>query len=585
MAYLPIEDHGIIGNLHTAALVGTDGTVDWLCLPAFDSPSVFASILDDEKGGHFKLAPTEYEHRQQLYLPDTNVLVTRFLSARGIAEVTDFMPVMEEEYPRLIREVRVTRGSLDIEADCRPAFDYGRQGHGLTLNETGAVFEGAGMTLGLATSVPLEKGSSGGARARFELGEGEGTVLGLRPLGEGEGLEEIFGDEEYQELLQQTLDYWRRWVTKSTYRGRWREMVNRSALVLKLLTHEPTGALISAPTMGLPESSGDGYNWDHRYTWLRDAAFAMYALISLGHDEESEHFVGWLVERCRESTDGRLQALYSIDRNSDVSEEELSHLSGYQGSRPVKCGSEAHENLHLDIYGPVLDAVYLHNKHGAPLDYEVWENIKPILNWLADNWQKPDEGMWEIEGNYQHVSSRILSWVAFERAVRIARHRGLPAGEGRWIKERDAIYEEVMEQGWNAEQESFVRFYGAETPDSALLLMPLVKFVGPTDPRWLATLDRIEQQLARDNLVYLYKADEEESFSVAASFWLIECLTWAGRLEEARMYLEKLLSYANHLGLYADKIGLSGESLGNFPKAFSHMALIRKTRPSISIES
>ena len=430
------------------------------------------------------------------------------------------------------------------------------------------------MTLGLTTGVPLEKDHSGAARARFELGEGEGAVFGLRPLGEGEGVEEVFGDADYQALLQQTLDYWRRWVARSTYRGRWREMINRSALALKLLTHEPTGALVSAPTMGLPEVVGGGRNWDHRYTWLRDAAFAMYALISIGHEDEAEHFVSWLVDRCRKSSNGRLQALYSIDGSADVSEEELSHLSGYKGSGPVRLGNEAYKELHLDIYGPVLDAVYLHNKYGAPLDYDVWQNLKPILNWLADNWHRADEGMWEIKGNHEYVSSRVLSWVALERAVRIGHARGLPAGEGRWVKERDTIYEEVMEKGWDPQQKSFVEFYGAKTPDASLLLMPLVKFVGPTDPRWISTLERIEEQLARDNLVYLYKADEEGSFSVAASFWLIECLTWAGRLEEARMHLDKLLSYANHLGLYGDKIGLSGESLGNFPKAFSHMAMI-----------
>lgn len=575
MAYLPIGEHGIIGNLHTTALVGTDGTIDWLCLPSFDSPSIFASILDDEKGGHFKLAPLEYEQRHQLYLPDTNVLVTRFLSARGIAEVTDFMPVGEgAERPRLIREVRVTRGSLTIEVDCRPAFDYARQDHTLTLGKAGAVFEGADMALGLAAETPLEEGPDGSARAHFGLKEGESVVFGLRPLANGEGPGDILGSVQCRELLQQTLDYWRRWSAKIAYRGRWREMVNRAALVLKLMTYQPTGAVISAPTMGLPEAVEGERNWDQRYTWLRDAAFAIYGLISLGHVDEAEHFVSWLVDRCRESSDGRLQALYSLDGSNHIGEEKLSHLSGYRGSGPVRLGNEAYKELHLDIYGPVLDAVYLHNKYGAPLDYDVWQSLKPILNWLADNWHRADEGMWEIKGNHEYVSSRVLSWVALERAVRIGHARGLPAGEGRWVKERDTIYEEVMEKGWDPQQKSFVEFYGADTPDASLLLMPLVKFVGPTDPRWISTLERIEEQLARDNLVYLYRPEEEDSFSVTCSFWFIECLTWAGRLEEARMHLEKLLSYANHLGLYGDKIGLSGESLGNFPKTFSHMAMI-----------
>jgi GH15 family glucan-1,4-alpha-glucosidase len=383
-------------------------------------------------------------------------------------------------------------------------------------------------------------------------------------------------------VLQQTLDYWRRWISRSTYRGRWREMVNRSALALKLMVYDPTGALVAAPTMGLPEAIGGERNWDYRYTWPRDAAFALYALTRLGFHEEAHNFMGWLQNICRNS-DGRLQPLYGIDGRTEVHEEELSHLSGYRNSRPVRLGNGAHDQLQLDLYGAMMDAAYLHNKYGVPLDYDVWRHLRPILDWLSKNWQQPDEGIWEVRGGRRHfVSSRLLSWVALDRAVRMARQRGLPAGEDRWIKQRDAIYEEIMEQGWNPERKSFVQYYGGEALDASLLLMPLVKFVGPTDPRWLATLNLIQTELTHDTLVYRYRVaeaaddgfmSEEGSFSIC-SFWLVECLARAGRLEEARLALEKMFSYANHLGLFAEEIGPSGEALGNFPQAFTHLALI-----------
>ena len=584
MGYLPIEEHGIVGDLHTAALVGVDGTIDWLCLPRFDSPSVFASVLDNEKGGHFRLSPLDYMRSQQLYLPDTNVLLTRFLSPEGVAEVLDFMPIEKETGERhsLIRGVRVIRGRMHFEVECRPAFDYARQKHVISLGKTGAVFAGAGMRLGLATEVPFREGPGRSALAQFALREGEGATFVLQERRMGEGPGDVLSEALFQEKLQQTLDYWRRWISGGTYRGRWREMVNRSALVLKLMVYDPTGALVAAPTMSLPETIGGERNWDYRYTWPRDAAFTLYALTRLGYHEEAHNFMGWIQDICRNSG-GSLQPLYGIDGRTRIHEEELPHLSGYRGSQPVRLGNGAYDQLQLDLYGAVLDAAYLHNKHGVPLDYDVWRHLQPILDWLSENWRQLDEGIWEVRGGRRpFVSSRVLSWVALDRAIRMARQRGLPAPEDRWIKQRDAIYEEIMEKGWNPKRQSFVQYYGGKALDASLLLMPLVKFVGPTDPRWLATLDRIQEELAYDTLVYRYKVDEaaddgfsskEGSFSIC-SFWLVECLARAGRLEEARLSLEKMFSYANHLGLFAEEIGPSGEALGNFPQAFTHLSLI-----------
>jgi GH15 family glucan-1,4-alpha-glucosidase len=408
------------------------------------------------------------------------------------------------------------------------------------------IFRGADLALNLASEVPLEGGPANGAFVRFTLEAGESASFVLHQLEGDEGPRETLKRAECQQLLQRTLDYWRRWVSKSTYEGRWREMVNRSVLALKLMVYDPTGALVAAPTMGLPEA------------------------------------MGWLQDRCQGSG-GLLQPLYGIDGREELHEVELPHLSGYRDTRPVRIGNGAYDELQLDLYGAVLDAAYLHNRYGAPLNYDVWQSLRTILNWLSENWRQPDAGMWGARGDRRHfVSSKVFSWVAFHRAVLLAYQRGLPAEEGRWIAQQDAIYEEIMERGWNPQKGSFVQHYGSDALDASLLLMPLMKFVGPTDPRWLATLERIQKELAYDTLVDRYRvaeaapdglSGEEGSFSMC-SFWLVECLTQAGRLEEARLALEKMFSHANHLGLYAEEIGPSGEALGNFPQAFTHLSLI-----------
>lgn len=601
MSYLPIEDHGVIGDLHTAALVGTDGTIDWLCLPSFDSPSVFCSILDFDKGGHFKLHPSGESRSQQLYLPETNVLMTRFLSSEGVAEVLDFMPIIRNdgEPHRLVRNVRVVRGQMKLQVECRPAFDYARRPHTVDECEGGYVFtpkdgdfEGPGgsnghsgvpgQPLGLVSKVPMEIMADGAVGAEFTLREGESATFVLSERPEDEPTQ-LLSEAAFDDLLDRTVKYWRGWVSRCTYRGRWRETVVRSALALKLMVYDPTGALVAAPTMALPEEIGGERNWDYRYTWLRDAAFTLYALMAIGFEEEAGKFMDWLRERFQEDEDGALQPLYGLDGRKEIEETNLTHLSGYRDSGPVRLGNAAYDQLQLDIYGATMDAAYLYNKHGEPLDYDLWQNIRRTMDWLCDNWRTADEGMWEVRGGRQQfVSSKVMCWVALERAIRIARQRGLPAGKDRWFQVRDEIYEEIMERGWNEEKQAFVQHYDSEALDASVLLMPLVKFVGPTDPRWQSTLKAIQTELAHDTLVDRYRIGDaatdgleggEGSFSMC-SFWLVECLTRAGEIEDARLAFDKMLSYANHLGLYAEEIGASGEHLGNFPQAFTHLSLI-----------
>jgi GH15 family glucan-1,4-alpha-glucosidase len=598
MAYQPIENYGIIGNMHTVALVGMNGSIDWLCYPHFDSPSVFAAILDEKKGGWFKIAPTtEGVTNKQIYWPETNVLVTRFLSADGVGEVVDFMPVgvREDEpgYHQLVRRVKVVRGSMPFRMECCPAFNYARDAHETSLTSYGAVFSSLECGLTLSSSVPLRI-MDRGAAAEFTLREGDIATftLGERTAA-SKNRRDPCSEGEANDLFRGTVEYWRNWLAKSAYKGRWREMVERSALALKLLTYEPTGAIVAAPTCSLPEELGGVRNWDYRYTWIRDAAFTLYALLRIGFTDEATHFMNWIEARCHDlNPDGSLQIMYGIDGRRELTEESLDHLDGYRGSRPVRVGNGAYGHLQLDIYGELMDAVYLYNKGGAPISYEFWTHLRKLVNWVCDNWQRTDEGVWEVRGGQQHfVYSKLMCWVALDRALRLADKRSFPADRDRWQKVRDEIYEEIMERGWSQNRQAFVQSYGSDNLDASNLLMPLVFFQSPTDPRMLSTLDAINRSpenggLVSNGLVYRYDVSKTEdglsgkegAFNMC-TFWLVEAMTRAGqfdrpRLEEARLMFEKMLSYANHLGLYAEETGPSGEALGNFPQAFTHLALI-----------
>jgi GH15 family glucan-1,4-alpha-glucosidase len=597
MSYQPIENYGIIGDMHTVALVGTNGSIDWFCYPAFDSPSIFGAILDHEKGGHFSIAPVDSDGvaHKQVYWPDTNVLVTRFFTQDGVAEVTDFMPVgrvAEELGVRpIIRSVRVTRGTMRFRMECRPAFNYARDRHTVEFTSHGACFHSENVTLSLSATVPMTE-HNGAVVAEFDLREDGPVTFALSGVG-NDGAVVALNPEREKRLFQETVAYWRNWLRKCTYKGRWREMVYRSALTLKLLTYEPTGAIVAAPTCSLPEGIGGERNWDYRYTWIRDAAFTLYGFLRIGFTEEATQFMNWLNARCHElNPGGSLQIMYGIDGRHKLVEETLDHLDGYRGSRPVRVGNGAYDQLQLDIYGELMDSVYLFNKYGSPISSELWIHLRRLVDWVCDNWMQADEGVWEVRGGRQHfLYSKLMCWVAVDRALRLADKRSFPANRDRWLKVRDEIYHEILEKGWNSNLRAFVQHYGSDTLDAANLMMPLTFFMSPTDPKMIQTLDAINRApskggLVSNSLVYRYNVEsmvdglqgEEGTFNIC-TFWLVEAMTRAGRsnpqlLDQARLMFEGMLGYANHVGLYAEETGARGEALGNFPQAFTHLALI-----------
>jgi len=585
--YLPIAEHGLIGDLRSVALVGTDGTIDWYCCPAFDAPSVFAAILDAERGGSFELAASVPAKTKQFYFPDTNVLITRFFTEDGVGEVQDFMPVnggpIDTERHRLIRRVVCVRGSIPFRTRVAPRFDYGTRPHTVRTVGGAAVFQSDGLSLALTATVPLEADGPD-ARADFKLSEGETAVFALDQVG-GDVQPRRCAKEEADEQFATTVAYWRHWLSASKYRGRWREMVHRSALTLKLLTYAPTGAIVAAPTTSLPEQLGGERNWDYRYVWVRDAAFCVYALLRLGFTEEAEAFMNFVTRHISPGDgkpSGPLQIMYGIDGRTDLTEAELGHLEGHRGSAPVRVGNAAAEQLQLDIYGALIDSIYLYDKWAKAISSDQWDDVCALVDWVCENWDQPDEGIWETRGGRKNfLYSRLMCWVAIERAIRMATRRGLPADLLRWRESRDTIYRRIMKRGWSETRQAFVQHEDSDVLDAAVLMMPLTKFIAPTDPKWLSTLDALTNDLVSDSLVYRYDPmaspdglrGDEGTFSIC-SFWYVEAMVHAGRIEEARLAFEKMLTYANHLGLYAEEISQTGEQQGNFPQAFTHLALI-----------
>ena len=595
--YPNISDHGIIGDLQTAALVTTDGTIDFFCCPRFDSPSIFASLLDAGKGGYFSIKPAADGYvTRQLYLPNTAMLITRFMTSDGVGEVLDFMPVIEgkpTDRHRLVRLLKVARGVMRFEMEIQPRFDYGRASHTMELNEAGAVFrtEG-GMHLTVHTAGRRRNVAEGGAeveragdglRATFTLREGEsGRGLVLESMG---GEPRSLSPEEIDQLADDTAAYWKNWLGRAAYLGRWRETVSRSAITLKLLTYEPTGAPVAAATFGLPEQAGGERNWDYRFTWIRDGSLTMHALTNLGYLEEAARFATWIRDRVTEQAgeaSGPLKIMYRVDGSSGLIEENLDHFEGWRGSKPVRIGNGAADQLQLDIYGEAMDALYAGTEYGMPIALQGWQSLTEIIDWVADHWDQPDEGIWETRGGRQDFTyGRFQCWVALDRAIRVAQRTGRPANIAKWVTERDRLYNQIKDRGWDEKTGAFTQRYGSDVVDSSLLFMPLEGFISPQDPMWLSTMRVIDEQLVSDSLVYRYNPaaspdglhGDEGTFSLC-TFLYVDALARAGKLDEAVLIFEKMQTYGNHLGLFSEEIGPTGEQLGNFPQAFTHLSLI-----------
>ena len=594
-AYPLIADHGLIGDLQTCALVSTDATVDWFCTPRFDSPSIFGSLLDHDRGGHFRLSPVaEQFTRKQLYIPGTAVLLTRFLTDEGVGEVVDFMPVTTgdtvTERHRLVRMVRCVRGQMTFAIDIAPRFDYGRQPHELHPSTDGAVFESPSTRLVMSLvrepdDERLARVTHSDTDVHAEITLTAGQMRGVVMETGGDAGPQPLRPAEVWRLYDDTLAFWKSWLGQSTYHGRWREMVDRSAITLKLLTYRPSGGIVAAPTAALPEQLGGERNWDYRYTWIRDASFSVYSLLGLGFREEAAALGRWLRARVDEQTAGKsgpLNIMYRVDGSPDLTEIVLDHWEGYRGSAPVRIGNGAADQLQLDIYGEAMDSLYFGEQRGLRIGHDGWTRVCEVLDWLTESWDQPEEGIWETRGGRRDFTyGRLMSWVALDRGIRLAWEHGLPAPVERWRNERDAIYQQIMTKGWHPGRRAFVQHYESDVLDSSLLRMATVGFVAPSDPRWLSTLEAMDEELVTDSLVYRYDPaaspdgllGSEGTFSLC-TFAYVDALADAGMLDKARLAFEKMLTYANHLGLYAEEIGLSGEQLGNFPQAFTHLSLI-----------
>jgi len=585
LQYPPIGAHGVIGDLRTAALVATDGTIDFLCAPEFDSPTVFARLIDAERGGSFSIEPlTALTNREQRYLRDTNVLVTRLTGGGAELEIFDFMPVeRRSSASRIVRYVRMLRGSARVRCVCAPRFDYARGTHLVALRAGSADFVPlVGAALRLTTRAPLRfAGRDIAAVLQLKAGDRIGFVLELDAAPHPMSADV---DRWARRALRKTVVFWRRWIAKSNYRGEWRGAVRRSALTLKLLQSRRTGAIVAAPTFGLPENIGGSRNWDFRYAWIRDSAFVLKALGGVGLFKEARSFTRWLVERCEQAASpGELRTLYTMDGNEPRAESTLDHLHGYRGSRPIRIGNAAHDQLQLDIYGELMDTLHQRDGHAERMTRSLWTRVAQLTDWVSRNWHRPDQGIWEVRaGGQEFLYSRVLCWVAMDRALRIARRRRLPAPRAEWERVREAIRADVDREFWNESLGAFAGTRGGDTIDAACLVMPLVGFIPANDPRWQSTLRLVEQRLVRDGRVRRYEmlGMDSDAGAFAApsftfcSFWYVECLARGGETAKAREVMRGLISCANHLGLFSEDLGPDGELLGNYPQGLVGAALI-----------
>jgi len=583
-SYAPISAYGVIGDLRTAALVGLNGSIDWCCLPEFGSPSTFAAILDTERGGRFRIAPVEPHTSEQRYLPATNVLVTAFHDRSGTLELCDFMPIAQDgKRPgsaEIHRQLKCTRGQIDVAVTFSPRFNYGVQPAHLIVRRDGLLAtddDREAVALAAPPDLWWQIGQDG-ASAQLRLVAGESVWFVFRYDDD-----EVLPVTAYKsaERLAQTVAFWDSWVTTIKYEGRHRAIVERSALTLKLLCYEPTGAIIAAPTTSLPEEIGGQRNWDYRYTWLRDASFTLDALQGLGRDEEASAFISFLRRIMRKATDSHLQIMYGVDGGRELPERTLPHLSGYRDSAPVRVGNGAVNQLQLDVYGEVLDMAYRWSRT-TPIGEGTWWSLSRLVDWIAVHWTEPDSGIWEVRATEEHyVMSKVMCWVALDRGVKMAREFELPADLHRWEAARDAVWTQVMERGWSEKRHSFVQFYGTEALDAANLVIPMVGFLPPDHERVKGTIAAILRDLSSDDreLIYRYRNDdglpgEEGVFSIC-TFWMAQALVLSGDEEQGERIFCRMLKNANHLGLYSEELEqATGAFAGNFPQGLTHIALI-----------
>lgn len=583
MTYKPISDYGLIGDMHSAALVGLDGSIDWLCFPRFDSPSTFAAILDDVKGGRFRLAPAVAYQSQQSYVADTNILCTRFSASTGEVELQDLMPLRDDARQSehvVLRIVRGLRGSIDMECLFDPRLDYARGGTWLEAMPGGILARKDDQTVALTS--PIDLGiAQGSARGTFAVQAGEEWVFQLRWGADGPTMM-----EDWRERVAFTAREWRDVGDSIEYDGRWRDELKRSLLALHLLIYLPTGGLVAAPTTSLPEWVGSNRNWDYRYCWIRDSAFVLDVLHRLGHTGETARFMEWLACFCQ-SCGERLQTLYGVGHEEDLSEITLEHFEGYRGSRPVRVGNAAHKQLQMDIFGEFMIACSTFQRAGGEIRDEMWTTIESFAEAVISNWRRADRGIWEVRGRRRHfVHSKVMCWLALDRAVAIGELTGRSAELARWRRARDAIHRDVLRRGWNEGLHSFVQYYGAQHTDAALLMIPMVGFLPADDPRLRSTVHRIRQELDSGGMLRRYGTQHTddgvggpEGVFTMCTLWLIGYLTFIGDLDEAQTLFERVLGYGNHVGLFSEMVDpRTGDALGNFPQAFTHVSLIHTIR-------
>ncbi|MEM0287063.1 MAG: glycoside hydrolase family 15 protein [Nitrososphaerota archaeon] len=579
--YKRIEDYGIIGNMRSCALVAYDGSIDWCCLPRFDSPSVFASILDKDKGGRWQITSIDRCYSEQRYRENTNILETTFFSEDFKVKLIDFMPCRKRGIwsapPEIHRHVVCEKGKARMKMSIMPMFEYGLQKPRLIPTKNGAVFLSRSHEMILSTEYNTFKPGDGSLYLDFSLSEGESRTF---VLSYGESIPRDIDDYRSERWLKVTEKFWTDWVASLSYKGRWKDAVIRSALTLQLLVYSATGAMVAAPTTSLPEQIGGSRNWDYRYSWIRDSAYSLWAFKLIGSRSQAEDYLHWLIDN-NPALDLELQPLYTIDGRKETPERELTHMAGYKNSKPVRIGNAASRQLQMDAHGSILDALYFSSKHGTGVSDEMYFRfVRPLAYYIRNNWRKPGNGIWEMRGKKRHfVYTKVWCYVGLDRATKIAKMKGQDDDAKVWIKEMKKIKSEVLRKGWSSAKEYFKMDYDSESLDSANLLIPLLGFLSPNDSRVIKTVDAIKKELSEEGLLKRYSAEDslpgKEGAFILSNFWLVASLARIGRKKEAEKIFERLLGMSNHLGLYSEEIDPSSKSmLGNFPQAFSHMGVI-----------